>query len=344
VLAPQEAATLAEELLRQLAEPFEFAGGVSVSPEVRIGIAQTGMDARDGQTLLAQADLALARAYGSDEAKYQFFSPALAAEARTRQALGRDLGRALGEGELSVVLQPKFKLVRSGPLALEGAEVLLRWNHPQRGAVSPAEFIPLAEASGMIVAIGEFVLSAACALAAGWRARYGRTPRLAVNLSARQFAEPDLLERAGAIINRAGVPAADIEFEITESAAMRDVARTAQTLAALRALGVHVSIDDFGTGYSSLNYLRRFAVDAIKIDKSFVDDIGTDRNAEAICDAVLRLGQSLGTRVIAEGVETTVQQDFLLARRCDAVQGYLYGRPVPAREFEKLHLADWVPA
>jgi EAL domain-containing protein (putative c-di-GMP-specific phosphodiesterase class I) len=196
----------------------------------------------------------------------------------------------------------------------------------------------------MLVPIGEFVPSAARALAAGGRARSGRTPRLAVTLSARQFAEPDLLERAGAIINRAGVPAADIEFEITESAAMRDVARTAQTLAALRALGVHVSIDDFGTGYSSLNYLRRFAVDAIKIDKSFVDDIGTDRNAEAICDAVLRLGQSLGTRVIAEGVETTVQQDFLLARRCDAVQGYLYGRPVPAREFEKLHLADWVPA
>ena len=344
VLAPQEAATLAEELLRQLAAPFEFAGGVSVSPDVRIGIAQSGLEARDGQTLLAQADLALARAYGSDEAKYQFFSPALAAEARARQGLARDLGRALGEGELSVVLQPKFKLVRGGPMALEGAELLLRWNHPQRGAVSPAEFIPLAEASGLIVAIGEFVLGAACALAAGWRARYGRTPRLAVNLSARQFAEPDLLERSGAIINRAGVPAADIEFEITESAAMRDVNRTAQTLAALRALGVHVSIDDFGTGYSSLNYLRRFAVDAIKIDKSFVDDIGADRNAEAICDAVLRLGQSLGTRVIAEGVETAVQQDFLIARRCDAVQGFLYGRPVPAGEFEKLHLADWVPA
>ncbi len=165
-----------------------------------------------------------------------------------------------------------------------------------------------------------------------------------MNLSARQFVEPNLLERSGEIIAQAGIPAEAIEFEVTESAAMRDVTRTARTLAALRELGVHISIDDFGTGYSSLNYLRRFAVDAIKIDKSFVDDIGADRNAEAICDAVLRLGQSLGTRVIAEGVENTVQQEFLLQRRCDAVQGYLYGRPVPAAEFEKLHLADWVPA
>jgi EAL domain-containing protein (putative c-di-GMP-specific phosphodiesterase class I) len=322
----------------------EFEGGVSVSPDVRVGIAQTSVDARDGQTLLAQADLALARAYGSEEAKYQFFSAALAAETRTRQTLSRDLERALQKGEFTVALQPKFRLARSGPLTLDGAELLLRWKHPERGAVSPAEFIPLAEASGLIVPIGEFVLGSACRLAAGWRARFGRTPRLAVNLSARQFAEPNLLERSGEIIAQAGVPTEAIEFEVTESAAMRDVTRTAHTLAALRELGVHISIDDFGTGYSSLNYLRRFAVDAIKIDKSFVDDIGADRNAEAICDAVLRLGQSLGTHVIAEGVENTVQQEFLLHRRCDLVQGYLYGRPVPAAEFEKLHLADWVPA
>ncbi len=344
VLAPQEAAALAEELVRQLAAPFEFAGGVSVSPDVRVGIAQSGVEARDGQTLLAQADLALARAYGSEEAKYQFFSPALAAETRTRQTLSRDLERALQAGELTVALQPKFRLARSGPLTLDGAELLLRWRHSERGAVSPADFIPLAETSGLIVPIGEFVLGSACSLAAGWRARFGRAPRLAVNLSARQFVEPNLLERSGEIIAQAGIPAEAIEFEVTESAAMRDVTRTAHTLAALRELGVHISIDDFGTGYSSLNYLRRFAVDAIKIDKSFVDDIGADRNAEAICDAVLRLGQSLGTRVIAEGVENTVQQEFLLQRRCDAVQGYLYGRPVPAAEFEKLHLADWVPA
>ncbi|MEO8717677.1 MAG: EAL domain-containing protein [Burkholderiales bacterium] len=344
VLAPQEAVAIAEELVRQLAAPFEFAGGVSVSPEVRIGIAQSSVDAREGQTLLAQADLALARAYDSEEAKYQFFSPALAAESRARQSLSRDLERALQVGELTVALQPKFRLARSDPLTLEGAEILLRWHHPQRGWVSPAEFIPIAEASGLIVPIGEFVLTSACALSAGWRTRFGRAPRLAVNLSARQFVEANLLERSGEIIARAGIPAEAIEFEITETAAMRDVTRTAQTLAALRELGVHVSIDDFGTGYSSLNYLRRFAVDAIKIDKSFVDDIGSDRNAEAICDAVLRLGQSLGTRVIAEGVENTVQQEFLLQRRCDEVQGYLYGRPVPAAEFEKLHLADWVPA
>jgi EAL domain-containing protein (putative c-di-GMP-specific phosphodiesterase class I) len=159
-----------------------------------------------------------------------------------------------------------------------------------------------------------------------------------VNLSAQQFAQPDLLERSREAIARAGIPPGAIEFEVTETAAMRDVQRTAATLAAMRELGVHVSIDDFGTGYSSLNYLRRFAVDAIKIDKSFIDDIGRDRNAEAIVDAILRLGQSLGTSVVAEGVESEAQVAFLRQRRCDEVQGYYFGRPVPPEEFERMYL------
>lgn len=337
-LAPDQAAVLAEGLLRHLALPFEFAGGVSVSPEVRVGISQSGADVRDGKTLLAQADLALARAYRSEDSRYQFFSAALAAETRARQALSRDLELALQRGELSLALQPKFRFAADGTLPLSGAEVLLRWRHAERGPVSPAEFIPIAEASGLIVPIGAFVLESACALSARWRAQWSDAPRLAVNLSAQQFALPNLLQLSGEAIARAGIPPSAIEFEITETAAMRDVQRTADTLTSLRELGVRVSIDDFGTGYSSLNYLRRFAVDAIKIDKSFVDDIGRDRNAEAICDAVLRLGQSLGTKVVAEGVETEVQAQFLRQRRCDEVQGYLYGRPVPAAEFERLYL------
>lgn len=305
--SPDRASALAERLLRALGSAFEFAGGVSVSPAMCVGIAQSGEEARDGQTLLAQADLALARAHDAEGAQYQFFSPALAAGAGT---------------------------------PLSGAEVLVRWRHPERGAVSPAEFIPLAESSDLILPIGAFVLDAACALAAEWRAKFAHAPRLTVNLSAQQFAQPDLLAGSKGAIERAGIPADAIEFEVTETAAMRDVQRTAATLAAMRELGVHVSIDDFGTGYSSLNYLRRFAVDAIKIDKSFVDDIGQDRNAEAICDAILRLGQSLGTSVVAEGVENEAQVAFLRQRRCDEVQGYFFGRPVPAGEFERLYLLE----
>lgn len=344
VLPPADASTLAEQFVRALARPFDLGGGASVSPSVRVGIAQSGPQACDGQALLAQADLALARTYRADDVKFQFFSPALAAEARTRQALSRDLERALQRGELSFALQPKFRLAAARPLQLAGAEVLLRWHHAERGAVGPAEFIPIAEASGLIALIGDQLLDSVCALAADWRARLGCRLRFAVNLSAQQFAQPDLLERSTASIARAGIAPEAIEFEITETAAMRDVQRTARTLAAMRKLGLRVSIDDFGTGYSSLNYLRRFAVDAIKIDKSFVDDIGRDRNAEAICDAILRLGQSLGTRVIAEGVENEAQAAFLLRRRCDEVQGFLFGRALPAAEFERLYLRERVAA
>jgi EAL domain-containing protein (putative c-di-GMP-specific phosphodiesterase class I) len=311
---------------------------------MRIGIAQSGADCREGRTLLAQADLALSLTYGADELTYQFFSPALADEARSRQALARDLERALERGELFLALQPKVRLDGDLGHPVSGAEVLLRWFHAARGPVSPAEFIPVAEATGLILPIGAFVLEAACGLARDWRARLGASPRLAVNLSAQQFAQPDLCAQAARAIARAGIPPDTIEFEITETAAMKDVERTAATLAAMRELGVRVAIDDFGTGYSSLNYLRRFAVDAIKIDKSFVDEIGSDRNAEAICDAILRLGQSLGTRVVAEGVETEAQATFLRRRRCDEAQGYLYGRPVPSDEFERLYLGERVAA
>ena len=225
-----------------------------------------------------------------------------------------------------------------------GAELLLRWRHPVRGEVGPAQFIPLAESNGLILPIGAHVLAGACVLAGQWRSRGLRAPRLAVNLSAQQFARPELLREIEAALSRADVAADALELEVTETAAMRDAARAATTIAGMRALGVHVSIDDFGTGHSSLSYLRRFAVDAIKIDKSFVDDIGRDGNAEAICDAILNLGHSLGTRVVAEGVENEMQAAFLRQRGCDEVQGYLYGRPVPAAEFERLYLRETVAA
>ena len=328
----------AERLLADVCDGYDIGGASVVSLDVRIGIASAAANRLDGHELVNEAELALARTRGDDGARYEFYSPELAENARERQAMLRDLESAIANDELFAVLQPRMALQPDGAPRLAGAELLLRWNHPERGPVSPGVFIPLAEATGLIVPIGEFALRAACACMRRWLDRHGWSPRIAVNLSARQFALPDLRERLEAALQAQRLPAGLLEVEVTETAAMRDVAKTAATLAGLRSLGVHVSIDDFGTGYSSLNYLRRFAIDAIKIDKSFVDDIGADRNAEAICDAILRLGQALGITVVAEGVETEAQLEFLARRKCDEAQGYLFSRPIPIQEFESNYL------
>jgi diguanylate cyclase (GGDEF)-like protein len=327
----------AERLVRAAKESCAGAGAESI--RVCVGIAGAAAAGLDGPTLLGQAEFALSRTRAEDSGEYQFFSAGLAEEASERQRLTRDLERALAKGELYPVYQPKLSLV-GGSSRIEGAETLLRWKSPEHGSVSPARFIPLAEATGLIVPIGDFVLRAACAQMRHWLDRHGRSPRLAVNLSAQQFSLPDLRQRLEGALAEYRLAPSMLEIEITETAAMRDVASTADTLSGLRSLGVHVSIDDFGSGYSSLIYLHRFAVDAIKIDRSFVESIGADHHGEAICDAVLRLGQALGTRVVAEGVETEVQLEFLRRRRCNEAQGYLIGRPVPALEFERTWIAE----
>ena len=329
-------ADFAEKIVRAVRETCASAGAQGV--QVRIGITDAPVQDIEGTALLGQAEFALSRPRVEDSGEYRFFSPKLAAEARERQNLARDLERAITAGELFPVYQPKLSLA-GGTARIGGAEVLLRWRSPARGMVSPGTFIPLAETTGLIVPIGDFVLRAACAQMRDWLDRHGWSPRLAVNLSAQQFSLPDLKERLEGALAEHRLGPSMLEIEITETAAMRDVGNTAETLAALRSLGVHVSIDDFGSGYSSLIYLHRFAVDAIKIDRSFVEGIGADNHAEAICDAVLRLGQALGTRVIAEGVETELQLEFLRRRRCDEVQGYLIGKPVRAEEFEEAWIA-----
>jgi diguanylate cyclase (GGDEF)-like protein len=333
-------ADYAERMLRAVKNACDGAGAEAL--RVRVGIAGTPLGELDAPALLAQAEFALSRAREEDSGEYHFFSAQLAGEARERQALLRDLRQALAAGELYPVYQPKRSL--GAVPAISGAEILLRWSSPTRGAVSPARFIPLAESSGLIVPIGDFVLHAACRQMRDWIDRRGWSPRLAVNLSAQQFSLPDLPRRLQDALSGYRLQPAMLEVEVTETAAMRDVESTAATLASLRALGVHVSIDDFGSGYSSLIYLHRFAVDAIKIDRSFVEGIGTDHHAEAICDAVLRLGQALGTRVVAEGVETETQLEFLRRRRCDEAQGYLIGKPVPAGEFERAWIASRIAA
>lgn len=329
-------AAYAEQILRVIKTACADGG---TAPRVRLGIASVRAADLDAPALLVQAEFALARTGAEDSGEYQFFSADLAREADDRQRLARDLEQALAAGELFPVYQPKMSLVGAGASRIAGAETLLRWTSPTRGVVSPGRFIPLAETTGLIVPIGDFVLRAACAQMRAWLDRHGWSPRLAVNLSAQQFSLPDLQARLERALSEQRLAPDLLEVEITETAAMRDVASTAETLAALRRLGVHVSIDDFGSGYSSLIYLHRFAVDAIKIDRSFVESIGADHQGEAICDAVLRLGQALGTRVVAEGVETEQQLDFLRRRRCDEVQGYLIGKPVSALAFERTWIA-----
>jgi diguanylate cyclase (GGDEF)-like protein len=328
-------------IVRAVREACASAGAECI--QVRIGITDAPVRDIEGSVLLGQAEFALSRPRVEDSGEYRFFSPALAAEARERQSLARDLERAIAADELFAVYQPKISLA-GGTNRICGAEVLLRWRSPTRGMVSPGIFIPLAETTGLIIPIGDLVLRAACAQMRAWLDRHGWSPRLAVNLSAQQFSLPDLEQRLARALKEYRVEPSLLEIEITETAAMRDVESTAKTLAALRKLGVHVSIDDFGSGYSSLIYLHRFAVDAIKIDRSFVESIGTDQHGEAICDAVLRLGQALGTRVIAEGVETEAQLDFLRRRRCDEVQGYLIGKPASAEDFEDAWIAARIAA
>ena len=353
---------LAESLLRELGGQggqgeqggvYRVGAAKSVSLVLRIGIARMSAEADkvvDGRTLLSHAELALSEATGSEGAHYSFYSPELAAASRERQSLARDLKLAIEAGDLYPVFQPKVALGATGRAAggtagntdgdsvLAGAEVLLRWNHATRGMVPPDVFIELAESTGLIAAIGDMVLRAAARVIRGLLDRHGWAPPLAVNLSTQQFADSGLVAQITQVLAEERIPAHLLELEITETSAMKDAARTAQTIEALRATGVRVAIDDFGTGYSSLSYLRRFALDSIKIDKSFVDDIGVDANAEAVCDAILRLGKSLNTKIVAEGVENSRQLEFLRARRCDEVQGYYFSKPLSLDAFEK----DWI--
>jgi EAL domain-containing protein (putative c-di-GMP-specific phosphodiesterase class I) len=249
--------------------------------------------------------------------------------AQKRLELENDLRLALEKGELLVHYQPQWDLERG---ALIGAEALLRWMHPSRGMVPPAEFIPIAESSGLINRIGEWVLEEACRQNKAWQ-EAGHAPiRIAVNLSMRQFEQPDLAEKVGRVIAAAGMDPRYIELEITESMAM-DAERAIVTLSKLKRLGVHISIDDFGTGYSSLSVLKRFPIDKLKIDRSFLRDLDANRNNGLIASAIIAMAHSLNLSVIAEGVETQEQIEFLRTLACYQVQGFYYSPPLPAEEF-----------
>jgi EAL domain-containing protein (putative c-di-GMP-specific phosphodiesterase class I) len=272
--------------------------------------------------LLKNADLALYRAKNDGKGTFRFFEAAMDADAQERRAMEIDLHDALREGQLELFFQPLFALSQNRVTAFEA---LLRWNHPTRGLVSPVQFIPLAEETGLIVPIGEWVLREACRIAAGWPTHI----RIAVNISPVQFRSNTLNRIVLQALTQSGLDPQRLELEITESLFIENVETTLSSLHSLRNLGVRVALDDFGTGYSSLSYLRSFPFDKIKIDRSFIEDLLAHKGATAIIKSITSLAEALGMETTAEGVESIDQLDILREQGCNQIQGYYFSRPVP---------------
>ncbi len=330
VASANGAATVAEKLLQGLARSFLVCGGNEVIVGASIGIALYPRDGDSPDALIQHADSALYNAKSCGSNAYRFYAEAQTRAADERLAMEVALRRALDHDEFVLYYQPQVD-ARDGSLI--GVEALVRWRSSQRGLVSPSRFIPLAEESGFIVALGDWVLRDACAQARAWLDEGVPLTRLAVNLSARQFRQPDLVERIRAMLDGNGLRPTLLELEITESVLM-DVAGAMEKLGQLASIGVRIAIDDFGTGYSSFAYLKSIPFDVIKIDKSFVGDIGRDQASSRIVATIIQLGHGLDREVVAEGVETAEQRDFLLAAGCSSCQGYLFSPPFPARELD----------
>jgi diguanylate cyclase (GGDEF)-like protein/PAS domain S-box-containing protein len=323
---------VANRIVDSFSRPFAI-DGRELYASASIGISVFPYDGHDVDSLIRCADTAMYQAKDSGRNNFQFFTANMHAKAVARLSLEGDLRRAIERGQFVLHYQPVLDLA-SGRVV--GAEALLRWNHPDRGLILPAEFVPLAEETGLIVSIGEWVLNSACAQARCWTERGHDPIRVMVNISARQFQERNLGDVIDRALASAKLPAELLELEITESVVMRDTDDTIRSLKSLKAKGLRLSVDDFGTGYSSLGYLKLFPIDTLKIDRSFVRDISVDAFDEAIAAAIVGLARSLHLRVIAEGVETPTQLAFLRRVGCDEMQGHLFSCAVPADEFEAL--------
>ena len=322
--------SIAQKIIDAFAEPFEL-NDQSLTTSFSIGISLCPDDGWDFETILKQADIALYQAKDAGRNTYRFYSQQMNSDVMGNMQLQSQLHKAIKNQELVLHYQSQIDML-SGRVI--GAEALLRWQHPTLGLVSPARFIPLAERSGLIIPIGEWVLQEACRQAQVWRAN-GQSPQLvmAVNLSSLQFKRGNLVETVTNALALSGLPAAQLELELTESILLQDMETVMKTLRRLKEMGVKLSIDDFGTGYSSLSYLKRLEVDKLKIDQSFVRDMVDDSGDAAIVKAIIQLGHTLQLTVIAEGVENEAQLEILRGLECDEIQGYLFGRPVPAPEF-----------
>ncbi|SDP39093.1 diguanylate cyclase (GGDEF) domain-containing protein [Rhodoferax sp. OV413] len=305
-----------------------------------MGLATYPADGADVEALLMNADAAMYRAKELGRNNYQFYATEMNHKAQNKLAMFEGLRNAMAQGAFQLVYQPKVAL-RTGQII--GVEALIRWQHPEQGVISPDQFIPLAEESGLIVPIGEWVLRTACMQNKAWQDAGMGAIGISVNVSARQFREKDLLKRVAQALEDSGLQAEYLELELTESLIMQDLEKALETMRALQAMGVQLSIDDFGTGYSSLSALKSFPIVRLKIDRAFVRDIPHDEDDQAIARAIISLGHELDLKVIAEGVETAQQLDFLRANHCDEIQGYYFSRPVPASGIEALLQARTTP-
>ncbi len=320
------AAAIAQRVLEALNEPLVLPNDVIVNLSASIGIVMYPEHGHHAK-MIANADAAMYAAKRAGGSTYAFFEPRMELDAREQLALQNDLRHAIERHELQLYYQPKIH-AKSGQIT--GVEALLRWQHPVRGFVSPGLFIPIAERFGLIGSIGNWVIDEACRQMSEWR-KQGLRMRVAVNLSVHQLRQEDLVQRVKIAVDHFRVDPALLTFEITESVAMEDTQETLRAFSLLASAGVSLSIDDFGTGYSSLSYLRKLPARQLKIDQSFVQDLGTSQDALAVVDAVIKLAHALGLHVVAEGVETARQRDILLSLQCDELQGYLFARPMASR-------------
>ena len=327
--------SVANRIIERMKLPFEFSGHeFVVTPS--IGIALYPADGNDEETLLKTADVAMYQAKQAGRSGYSFCTETTSIRSLERLDLELDLRRALEANQFELHYQPKVKV---GSWQVVGAEALLRWRHPERGYVSPARIIPIAEDTGLIVPIGRWILHEACRQMASWSRAGLRPIPVSVNLSSQQFWQDDIASVVETALGTHELDASNLELELTEGVLMRDVKQTRDALQTLKQTGIALAVDDFGTGYSSLAYLRQFPLDALKIDRSFVDDLPAE-DAAAICSAIISMARSLNLRVVAEGVETMEQLKFLTHHRCDEIQGYYFSKPLPAQQFADMLKAD----
>lgn len=332
---PQDAFKVAQRLQQNLAQPIDVDGSSATMPTC-FGIALHPDDGARGEDMLSAARGALATALQQGKGAVRFARQELNTVIFERLALEGHLRHALERNELTVYYQPRVSIATG---RVVGVEALLRWKHPELGMVSPGQFIPVAEESGLILPIGAWVLREACRQNRRWRDAGFAPIRMAVNLSPAQFREPDLIGLVQSALNEAGLEGSALELELTESMLLQKGEAPVKTMAGLKAMGVHMSIDDFGTGYSSLNYIKRFPVDALKIDQSFIRDLMTSEQDSTLTTSIVLMGKGLNLTVVAEGVETRSQLGLLRALGCDEAQGFLFCRPLPPGDVEP-HLRD----
>ncbi len=332
ILHPQDASRVAKRILSACTQPYLIAEK-ELYVTVSIGISLFPSDGERFEDLLKNAETAMLRAKEIRISNYQHYKPSMNTQAFEQLAMEYNLQKALKNNQFLVFYQPLIDLKSKNII---GAEALIRWQHPELGMVAPNQFIPLAEETGLIIPIGEWVLDTACKQMHVWQERFQKQLIISVNLSARQFQQQDLFSMVNRVLRNACFEPEKLKLEITESIGMKNPEQTIVTLNQLKSMGIPIAIDDFGTGYSSLSYLKRFPIDTIKIDRSFVMEMQAGSNDNAIVDAIIAMAHSLTLNVIAEGVETKEQADYLLYKGCEQVQGFYFSKPVTDEAFEKL--------